>query len=141
VRVRDPAACARVHAPTPYETEHSAIALLRAAAAAFPFQLTHVPTDNGSCFTAAFAKACSELGANCRHAPPRMPQTNGLEAALPLLPPGDRFAMVERFNSRIASEVLGINISSHRALEQLPRGFNSAINACRQLVLDGRAPN
>ena len=31
--------------------------LNREAAAAFPFRLTHVLTDNGSCFTAAFAKA------------------------------------------------------------------------------------
>jgi hypothetical protein len=39
------------------ETEPSAIAFLRAAAAAFPFRLTHVLTDNGSCFTPAFARA------------------------------------------------------------------------------------
>ena len=31
--------------------------LNREAAAVFPFRLTHVLTDNGSCFTAAFAKA------------------------------------------------------------------------------------
>jgi transposase len=42
------------------ETEHSAIAFLREAAAAFPFRLTHVLTDNGSCFTPAFARACAE---------------------------------------------------------------------------------
>ena len=84
------------------ETEKSAIAFLREAAAAFPFRLTHVLTDNGSCFTAAFAKACAGLGAQYRHIRPRMPQTNG---------------MVERFNRRISSEVLGINIYSHRAME------------------------
>ena len=39
------------------ETERSAIAFLCEAAAAFPFRLTHVLTDNGSCSTAAFAKA------------------------------------------------------------------------------------
>ncbi len=74
------------------ETEKSAIASLREAAAALPFQLTHVLTDNGSCFTPAFAKACTGLGAQCRHTRPRTPQTNG---------------MVERFNGRISSEVLG----------------------------------
>ena len=108
------------------ETEKSAIAFLREAAAAFPFQLTHVLTDNGSCFTPAFAKACTELGAQYRHTKPRTPQTNG---------------MVERFNGRIAREVLDINVYSHRALEQLLRGFNTAYNARRQRVLDGRTPN
>ena len=108
------------------ETERSAIAFLREAAAAFPFQLTHVLTDNGSCFTAAFAKACKDLGAEYRHIRPRTPQTNG---------------MVERFNRRISSEVLGINIYSHRAMEQVLRGFNTAYNARRQRVLDGRTPN
>ena len=49
--------------------------------------------------------------------------------------------MVERFNGRIGSEVLGINIYSHRALEQLLRGFNQAYNARRQRVLGGRTPN
>jgi transposase len=45
------------------ETEKSAIAFLREAAAALPFRITHVLTDNGSCFTPAFAKACASLGA------------------------------------------------------------------------------
>ena len=49
--------------------------------------------------------------------------------------------MVERFNGRIASEVLDINVYSHRALEQILRGFNTAYNARRQRVLDGRTPN
>ena len=52
------------------ETERSALAFLREAAAAFPFRLTHVLTDNGSCFTPAFAKACAELGAEYRHTKP-----------------------------------------------------------------------
>ena len=101
-------------------------AFLREAAAAFPFQLTHVLTDNGSCFTPAFARACTSLGAQYRHTKPCTPQTNG---------------MVERFNGRIGSEVLGINIYSHRALEQLLRGFNQAYNVRRQRVLDGKTPN
>jgi hypothetical protein len=37
--------------------------------------------------------------------------------------------MVERFNGRIGSEVLGITIYFHRDLEQLLRGFNAAYNA------------
>jgi len=49
--------------------------------------------------------------------------------------------MVERFNGRIVSEVLDINIYSHRALEQLLRGFNAAYNTRRQRVLDGKTPN
>ncbi len=49
--------------------------------------------------------------------------------------------MVERFNGRIASEVLGITIYSHRDLEQLLRGFNAAYNARRQRVLSGKTPN
>jgi transposase InsO family protein len=108
------------------ETERSAIAFLREAAAAFPFRLSHVLTDNGSCFTPAFARVCAELGAEYRHTRPRSPQTNG---------------MVERFNGRIGSEVLGITIWSHRQLEQLLRGFNAAYNARRQRVLDGRTPD
>ncbi|MBV8870124.1 MAG: IS481 family transposase [Acetobacteraceae bacterium] len=108
------------------ETEKSAIAFLREAAAAFPFRLTHVLTDNGSCFTPAFAKACAALGAQYRHIRPRTPQTNG---------------MVERFNGRIGAEVLEITIASHRELEQLLRGFNAAYNARRQRVLQSKTPD
>ena len=49
--------------------------------------------------------------------------------------------MVERFNGRVSSEVLGINIYSHRALEQVLRGFNVAYNARRQRVLAAKTPN
>jgi transposase InsO family protein len=108
------------------ETEKSAIAFLREAAAAFPFRLTHVLTDNGSCFTPAFARACAELGAEYRHTRPYSPHTNG---------------MVERFNGRVGSEVLGITIPFHQDLEQLLRGFNAAYNARRQRVLDGKTPD
>jgi transposase InsO family protein len=108
------------------ETEQSAIAFLREAAAALPFHMTHVLTDNGSCFTPAFAKACAELGAQYRHTKPRTPQTNGL---------------VERFNGRIGSEVLAITIYSHCQLEQLLRGFNAAYNARRQRVLEAKTPD
>src|SRR3954453_3421407 len=108
------------------ETEASAIAFLREAAAALPFRMTHVLTDNGSCFTQAFAAACAELGARYRHTKPRTPQTNG---------------MVERFNGRISSEVLAITLYSHDQLEQLLRGFNAAYNARRQRVLEGQTPD
>src|SRR3954454_20312252 len=108
------------------ETEASAMAFLREAAAAFPFRMTHVLTDNGSCFTPAFAKACAALGAEYRHTLPRTPQTNGL---------------VERFNGRIGSEVLAITIYSHHQLEQLLRGFNAAYNARRQRVLEAKTPD
>ena len=83
-------------------------------------------TDNGSCFTPAFARVCAELGAEYRHTKPYSPHTNG---------------MVERFNGRVGSEVLGITIYSHRDLEHLLRGFNAAYNARRQRVLDGSAPD
>ncbi|CAA9212812.1 MAG: Mobile element protein [uncultured Acetobacteraceae bacterium] len=108
------------------ETEKSAVAFLREAAAAFPFRLTHVLTDNGSCFTPAFARACAELGAQYRHTKPYSPHTNG---------------MVERFNGRVGSEVLGITIPFHQDLEQVLRGFNAAYNARRQRVLDGKTPD
>ena len=108
------------------ETEKSAIAFLREAAAAFPFRLTHVLTDNGSCFTPAFARVCAELGAEYRHTRPYSLHTN---------------AMVERCNGRVGAEVLGITIWSHQQLEQLLRGFNAACNARRQRVLDGRTPD
>src|SRR3954454_3895623 len=42
------------------ETEASAIAFLREAAAALPFRMTHVLTDNGSCFAQAFAQLCAD---------------------------------------------------------------------------------
>ena len=83
-------------------------------------------TDNGSCFTPAFARACAELGAEYRHTRPHSPHTNG---------------MVERFNGRVGSEVLGITIWSHQDLERLLRGFNAAYNARRQRVLDGKTPD
>src|SRR3954468_4000105 len=108
------------------ETEASAIAFLREAAAAFPFRMTHVLTDNGSCFTQAFAKVCAELGAEYRPIKPRTPQTNG---------------MVERFNGRISAEVLAITLYSHDQLEQLLRGCNAAYNARRQPVLEGQTPD
>ena len=98
---------------------------LREAAAAFPFRLTHVPTDNGSCFTPAFARVCHELGAEYRHTKPYSPHTNG---------------MVERFNGRVGGEVLGITVYSHAQLERLLRGFNAAYNARASACSTGRRP-
>jgi transposase InsO family protein len=108
------------------ETEAGATAFLREALAAFPFRVTRVLTDRGSCFTAeGFEKACRELGVEHRETRPYTPRTNG---------------MVERFDGRVQREVLGITVASHRDLERLLAGFGSAYNARRQRVLGGRSP-
>jgi Integrase core domain len=108
------------------ETEASALAFLETAADAFPFRLTHVLTDRGSCFTDKFSTACRALGAEHRLTKPYSPQTNG---------------MVERFNGRINTEVLCITVASHRELERLLAGYNQAYNARRQRVLTGLSPD
>jgi transposase InsO family protein len=109
------------------ETEASALAFLQEAVAAFPFQLTHVLTDRGSCFTAdGFEAACRSLEVEHRKTRPYTPQTNGL---------------AERFNGRVQREVLGITIYSHTDLEHLLHGFNEAYNARRQRVLNGASPD
>jgi transposase InsO family protein len=108
------------------ETEASAAAFLREVLAAFPFRVTHLLTDRGSCFTAdGFEKLCRELGVEHRKTRPYTPRTNG---------------MVERFNGRVQREVLGVTVAGHRDLERLLEGFNRAYNARRQRVLDGRSP-
>jgi transposase InsO family protein len=109
------------------ETEASARTFLEEALAAFPFLVTHVLTDRGSCFTAdAFERACRALGVEHRKTKPCTPRTNG---------------MAERSNGRVQREVLGITVDSHRDLERLLVGFNAAYNARRQRVLDGRSPD
>jgi transposase InsO family protein len=108
------------------ETEANARAFLEEALAAFPFRVTHVLTDRGSCFTAeGFERLCRELGIEHRKTRPYTPRTNG---------------MAERFNGRVQREVLGITVASHRDLERLLAGFSSAYNARRQRVLGGRSP-
>src|ERR671912_519017 len=108
------------------ETEASAKAFLGEALAAFPFRVTRILTDRGSCFTAeGFERLCRELGVEHRKTRPYTPRTNG---------------MAERFNGRVQREVLGITVASHRDLERLLAGFNAAYNARRQRVLDGRSP-
>jgi transposase InsO family protein len=108
------------------ETEASAGAFLKEALAAFPFRVTHILTDRGSCFTAeGFERLCRELGIEHRKTRPYTPRTNG---------------MAERFNGRVQREVLGITVAHHRDLERLLMGFNAAYNARRQRVLDGRSP-
>jgi transposase InsO family protein len=108
------------------ETEASARAFLGEALAAFPFRVTHILTDRGSCFTAeGFERACRGRGVEHRKTRPYTPRTNG---------------MAERFNGRIQREVLGITVASHRDLERLLAGFNSAYNVRRQRVLGGRSP-
>src|SRR5215207_7488512 len=109
------------------ETERSAVAFLKEALTAFPFQVTHVLTDRGSCFTAdGFERACEALSVAHRKTWPYTSRTNG---------------MVERFNGRIQREVLGITVASHRDLETLLHGFSRAYNARRQRVLKGRSPD
>ena len=91
------------------ETTASAVAFLNEAVRAFPFQVTHVLTDRGSCFTAdGFERVCEVLGVAHRKTRPYTPRTNG---------------MVVRFNGRIQREVLGITVASHRDLETLLHGF------------------
>src|SRR4051812_24760177 len=119
-----PSTAARAQSILPSRTtKPKPVPWLSCAKLPLPFRMTHVLTDNGSCFTQAFAKVCAELGAEYRHIKPRTPQTNG---------------MVERFNGRISSEVLAITIYSHDQLEQLLHGFNAAYNARRQRVLEGQ---
>jgi transposase InsO family protein len=109
------------------ETTASAIAFLNEAVQAFPFAITHVLTDRGSCFTAdGFEAVCGELKVQHRTTRPYTPKTNG---------------MVERFNGRVQREVLGITIYSHTDLETLLKGFNRAYNARRQRVLKGVSPD
>src|SRR5918997_4557217 len=109
------------------ETTPSAGAFLKEAVQSFPFQVTHVLTDRGSCFTAdGFEAACRQLAVQHRTTRPYTPKTNG---------------MVERFNGRVQQEVLGITIYSHADLEILLKGFNRAYNARRQRVLGGLAPD
>ena len=108
------------------ETTASAVAFLTDALDAFPFRVTHVLTDRGSCFTAdAFEAACERHGVQHRKTRPYTPKTNG---------------MVERFNGRVQREVLGLMIYSHADLEIVLRGFNAAYNGRRQRVLEGLSP-
>src|SRR4028118_2038891 len=53
------------------ETTASAVAFLKEAVQAFPFQVTHILTDRGSCFTAdGFEAACRKLGGTHRKTRP-----------------------------------------------------------------------
>ena len=91
------------------ETEASARAFLEEALAAFPFRVTHVLTDRGSCFTAeGFEQACRDRGVEHRKTRPYTPRTNG---------------MAERFNGRVQREVLGITVASHRRSRALLVGL------------------
>lgn len=120
--------CSRFVHLAVYDAENAANAVdfLKAVRTAFPFRITHILTDRGSCFTAdAFEKACQDQGVDRRRTRAYSPQTNG---------------MVERFNGRVATEVLPINVAHHADLEALLRGFNHAYNQRRQRVLDGLSP-
>ncbi|GBR59505.1 transposase [Gluconobacter thailandicus F149-1 = NBRC 100600] len=104
----------------------NAIDFLKAVKAAFPFKITHILTDRGSCFTAdAFEKLCKDQGVDRRRTRAYSPQTNG---------------MVERFDGRVATEVLPINVAHHADLEALLCGCTHAYNQRRQRALNGLAP-
>ena len=95
------------------ELTTSAVAFLKEAVRAFPFQVTHVLTDRGSCFTAdGFEEACRQLKVQHRTTKPYTPQTNGL---------------VERFNGRVQREVLGITIHSHRGSRDAAQGLQPGL--------------
>src|SRR3954464_10318416 len=90
------------------ETEASARAFLEAALTALPFQVTHVLTDRGSCFTAeGFEKLCRARGLEHRKTRPYTPRTNG---------------MGERLHGHIQREVLDITVAAHHDLERLAAG-------------------
>ena len=77
------------------------MAFLNEAVRAFPFQVTHVLIDRGSCFTAdGFESGLSRrwVWRIARRGPTRR-TSNGI---------------VERFNGRIQREVLDITVASHR---------------------------
>ena len=58
------------------ETAANAVAFLAEAQKAFPFRITHVLTDRGSCFTAEdFERACATLKVIRRTTRPYTPQT------------------------------------------------------------------
>jgi transposase InsO family protein len=120
--------CSRFVFLAVYDAENAvnAVDFLTKAKHAFPFRITHILTDRGSCFTADdFERACGEFKVIRRKAKAYTPQTNG---------------MVERFNGRVASEVLGINVAGHADLEILLTSFNQAYNRRRQRVLHGLSP-
>ena len=82
------------------ETTASAVAFLKEAVQAFPFPVTHILTDRGSCFTAdGFDAACRQLAVQHRTTRPYTPKTKG---------------MVERFNGRVQREVLGSRSTAMR---------------------------
>jgi|SRR5215212_7722117 len=108
------------------ETEPSAVAFLKEAVQAFPFRVSHVLTDRGSCFTAdGFEAVCRTLGVEHRKTRPYTP-TNG---------------MVERFNGRIQREVLGIRLPATAIWRPCCVASIKAYNARRQRVLKGRSPD
>ncbi|BCI69005.1 hypothetical protein AAJCM20276_36290 (plasmid) [Acetobacter aceti] len=108
------------------ENADNAVDFLKAVKVAFPFRITHILTDRGSCFTAdAFEKACFDMSIDRHRTKAYSPQTNG---------------MVERFNGRVATEVLQVRVSSHEDLEILLRGFCFAYNHRPPRVLGGITP-
>ena len=61
------------------ELTTSAVAFLKESVRAFPFKLTRVLTDRGSCLTTdGFEAACRQLKVQHRTTKPCTPQPNGL---------------------------------------------------------------
>jgi transposase InsO family protein len=86
----------------PDERKESAVAFLERAIAWFAslgVTVERVMTDNGSAYVSrAFREACEAASVKHKRTRPYTPQTNGLETAVPFLPPGDRpRPMAERF--------------------------------------------
>jgi len=105
------------------ENAENAVDFLKAVKAVFPFRITHIVTDRGSCFTAdAFEKACCDMTIDRRRMKAYSPQTNG---------------MVEHFNGRVAAAVLQVCVASHEDLEILLKGLCFAYNQRKQRVLAG----
>lgn len=99
--------CSRFVHLDAYDAEDAAnaITVLNAARKAFPFRITHVLTDRRSCFAADnFERSCAKIKVSHRKTKSYAPQANGI---------------AERFNCRIPSEVLGINVAGHADLEIL----------------------
>ncbi len=103
------------------ENAANAVDFLKVVKAAFPFKTTHILTDRGSCFTAdTFEKTCQDQGVERRRTRPYSPQTNG---------------MVERFDGRVATEVLPINVAHHADLEALLQKWPNVSRKHRAFVI------
>ncbi|MCJ2072550.1 hypothetical protein MKK75_27800 [Methylobacterium sp. J-030] len=89
-------AARRGHVAIKDDTTGPAVAFLMDALRAFPFKVTHVLTDRGSCSTAdAFEAVYDRRGAQHRKTRSYTSKTNG---------------MIKRFNGRVRRMVVGITL-------------------------------